>query len=563
LAPYDHHLPSPISTVAYDLRTTRGVSVFDALSVGLLSVLVLVVIATFRDYGIVWDEEWQATYGKKLIDFYTSLFRDRSAFDYSNLYLYGGLFDMVAALAIRVSRFGEYFTRHLLGGLVGVVGLAGTWQLARQLGGPRAGFLALLLLTLTPSYYGDIFNNPKDIPFACVTVWTLLAICRAIHELPRLRPGTVFAVGTLLGLGLGTRIGAVLTGLYFALILLGHLAWVLHEQGPRVCRSHAMLLARALWPALILIYVVMAIFWPWSVLEPFNPIEALLTFSNFPWDGDVLLAGRNVSASELPFYYLPLYLAVKLPELMLLALGLSAAFAIRRMVRPMLDRQPMDRTHRLGRVRALELGLVGLAALFPIAYFMVARPVAYNGIRHFLFILPPLAVFAGMGLDQAWTALDWYSSRIRRIAALSLGAVVAVQIWLMVLLHPYEFIYYNILTGGVPGAAGRFELDYWGSSLAEAARGLARITGREPLVAGQVPGYTVMLCGYPLSVTRFLPPSFDITEEKAQAHFYVSLTNMHCDDLTAGDVIYRVERFGVPLSVVKDRRGLVSRQPYE
>ena len=76
------------------------------------------VVTTFRDYGISWDEMLQNTYGEKLIAFYATGFQDLSAFDYSNLYLYGGLFDMVADLLNRVSPFGEYETRHLLGGLV-------------------------------------------------------------------------------------------------------------------------------------------------------------------------------------------------------------------------------------------------------------------------------------------------------------------------------------------------------------------------------------------------------------------------------------------------------------
>ena len=71
-----------------------------------------------------------------------------------------------AAFLNKVSPFGNYETRHLLNGLVGVVGIVGTWKLGRVLGGPRAGFLAALFLALTPNYYGQMFNNPKDIPFA-------------------------------------------------------------------------------------------------------------------------------------------------------------------------------------------------------------------------------------------------------------------------------------------------------------------------------------------------------------------------------------------------------------
>ena len=53
---------------------------------------------------------------------------------------------MAAAAINRLSPFGTYETRHLLNGLVGVLGLVGAWKLGRALGGPRAGFIAALFL---------------------------------------------------------------------------------------------------------------------------------------------------------------------------------------------------------------------------------------------------------------------------------------------------------------------------------------------------------------------------------------------------------------------------------
>ena len=122
---------------------TAGLS-FDTLSMLVLAVVLVLVAATFQHYGISWDEEIQNTYGKKILSFYLSGFEDQSVFKHFNLYLYGGSFDLVAAIVNTVSPFGEYETRHLLGGLVGTLGLAGIWRLGRLFGGPRVGFLALL-----------------------------------------------------------------------------------------------------------------------------------------------------------------------------------------------------------------------------------------------------------------------------------------------------------------------------------------------------------------------------------------------------------------------------------
>src|SRR5438309_507432 len=88
------------------------------LTAAVFAVLAVAILLTFRDYGISWDEEVQLPYGEKLLAYYASGLRDRSAFTFINLYLYGGFFDLVAALCNLVSPFGQYETRHLLGAVV-------------------------------------------------------------------------------------------------------------------------------------------------------------------------------------------------------------------------------------------------------------------------------------------------------------------------------------------------------------------------------------------------------------------------------------------------------------
>ena len=142
------------------------------------------VVATFHDYGITWDEDVHNWYGVFVMDYYLSSFKDSRSLHWLNLYNYGAAFDMTAAFINKVSPFGTYETRHLANALVGVIGLVGTWKLGRGLGGPRAGFLAALFLVLTPNYYGQMFNNPKDIPFAAGTIWSLYYMTQIVPGLP-------------------------------------------------------------------------------------------------------------------------------------------------------------------------------------------------------------------------------------------------------------------------------------------------------------------------------------------------------------------------------------------
>ena len=97
--------------------------IFDRLSLAVLLTVTAFVLATFRDYGLGWDDFTHAQMGDLLLALYGSGFKDTRALSFVNLYMYGGGFDMAAALAAKLSPFGLFETRRLLGGIVGIVGL--------------------------------------------------------------------------------------------------------------------------------------------------------------------------------------------------------------------------------------------------------------------------------------------------------------------------------------------------------------------------------------------------------------------------------------------------------
>ena len=71
----------------------RVAQLYDALSALLFGVLITVILASFRDYGITWDETWHRHYGDHIIAWYASGFQNRAALSYHSDYLYGGGFD--------------------------------------------------------------------------------------------------------------------------------------------------------------------------------------------------------------------------------------------------------------------------------------------------------------------------------------------------------------------------------------------------------------------------------------------------------------------------------------
>ena len=294
----------------------------DALAIGTLLVVAAIAAITFRDYGLGWDDYTHSQYGNLLVSLYGSGFADKRALSFVNLYMYGGGFDLLATLSAKVLPFGLFETRRLVGAAVGLVGLFITWRLARRLGGPLAGLIALVLLAACPLYYGHMFMNAKDAPFAVAMAIALLGIVRAFEEYPRATPATIALCGIGLGLAIGSRVmgGFALINALLPLLLI--LALRSRASGLKPALGEWGSFLVPFIPGAILAYLVMGLVWPWAVVSPLNPFRAVEYFSNFfekPWRE--LFDGQLILVPDMPRRYVPTLAALTLPELML-ALGL-------------------------------------------------------------------------------------------------------------------------------------------------------------------------------------------------------------------------------------------------
>ncbi len=509
---------------------------------GLLLGVTLFVLLSYDQHGISNDEEVQHVYGRLLLDFYLSGWTDLRAFEYKNLYLYGGFFDLIAAaierLFLPASGPQVWDMRHLLSAAFGLAGLAGTWLLARRLAGAWAGLLALLVLLLTGAWTGAMFTHTKDVPFAATMIWALYFIVRLAPQWPRPARADLVGLGIALGCAFGLRVGAVFAVFYLGVTLLAA-AWL----GGGGSRARAVFFGRsvlALLPAAVIAFVLMGLFWPWAVMSPGNLFKAMTTFSHFAFQLHTILDAEVMTNGEAPAHYLLSYLLVRLPEFFLLGLVLAL---------PGLLRRPAPQV-------ALCWLPVVLAALFPLAYTLLAAPPLYNGLRHFTFLLPPLAVLAGAGHVGAWQrAARW--PRVRQAAVAACVLLIGSHVLTFIRLHPYEYVAYNRLVGGLRGTVDRWEQDYWGSSLREAAGQLNAFVARER-AAGRLQArpHTVAVCAESLQASVWLDPQLVVTRDWWVADFYLSPTHMDCDTALQGAIIGQVERKGVVLAVVRDRRQL-------
>jgi hypothetical protein len=520
---------------------------WDRAAILLLLGATALVLATFRDYGTTWDEPLQSNYGDLSLRYYTSGLSDRRAQSYQDMVYYGTAFELPLAALRRVSPLSEPDTRHLFNALMGLLGLVGAWKVARALGGPRAGVLAVVLLALTPRWWGHTFNNPKDIPFAVGMIWSVHLLLRLLAVLPRPSWSLVLELGAVMGLTIGTRAGGLILFAYLGVIVA---AWAL-PRGRRLPRSGALDLAARLAAACAVAWGVMLAFWPWAQLRPLAaPWLALARLSRFvPRDGqvEVLLSGRTYLSGSIPRTYALHWLAVTLPEIVLVLLALGAILVARSLV-----------ARRAAPDAVARHGIVAMAALLPLAYLAARRSPLFDGMRHVLFVVPPLACLAACALDAAWARLRHAPRWVAAVAGVALAGILGAHAAAVARLHPYETIYFNRLVGGLAGAAGRYDTDYWGNSYKEAVELLAAHL-EEGAGGGSVARATVALCSAPQSGTHYFPPYLHHVRSPEQADFFIATTRFRCDERVEAPVVAAVRRSGVTLAVVKDLRERTAR----
>ena len=290
----------------------------------------------------------------------------------------------------------------------------------------------------------------------------LFGLVRGIEDYPRPRPATVLLIGIGFGLSIGSRILGGIAALYMTapmLFLIWHDARV---GGLTSALKNLGCFALKLVPALVLGIAIMAVIWPWSVTAPLNVFRAVEYFSHFfekPWQE--MFEGALVSVPEMPRSYVPTLFALKLPELFFV---LSLAGVGGALVQALHSSAPVK--------RRAALMLLAIAATLPIAIAIATRPAMYNGIRHFVFVLPLLAVMGGLAGAWLLERLRPWPEAAKLAAGLAMLAGVIAPVTDMIRLHPYQYTHFNWIAGGIASAEDRFMLDYWGLAFKEAAQDL-------------------------------------------------------------------------------------------
>lgn len=447
----------------------------------LLAVNILIGLLVFRNYGYSWDEPLFYDYGEALGYAYTPREWLSGNFDLERsfgasgddhktrgpAYLLLGRGPVALLEALGLAKAAAW---HLINFLFFQIGVYFLYRLASRWMNASAAFATSVLFSWQPLLWGHAFINPKDPPFL---VFFLASVCLGFEMVDRLadqalhgkpKASTVLIPAIVLGITTSIRVLGPLAGL---LVFFYFLVELLRNKRLRASASP--------WFAFFIytIVAILAMFFTWPFLWE-NPLANFVgvfrLMSDNPTNLSVLFGGEVYRAGELPRRYMPFMLATTLTETVwpLFIVGaITGYYRLFRQSKSPNSRQEVEspdswRSLRASLERAdtgnhiVSLTLVLLWLVVLLGYVLLRRPAMYDGLRHFLFILPPVFIFTGFAFEFMHRHIGQIWLYAGLVLLLVLPGVLGI-----VRLHPYEYTYYNSFVGGTGGVFRRYETDYW------------------------------------------------------------------------------------------------------
>lgn len=365
------------------------------------------------------------------------------------MHLYGSSFDTFTAIMAHLSGAEDYMgLRHFWNAVFGFLIVLYSAATVRRLtkGSWLWATVALIVVFFIPRMFGEALNNPKDVPFALGYIMSLYYAIKLYQSFPNYSLSTLAGLVFSLALGISIRIGGLLSiaiiGLYMGLKFIQKVSlpqfikfkWT----GFQTWIGIFMLIA-------VLGYILGVYVWPYGWDAPIsNSKKALDAFTNYQVSLRQMFEGKLYDSDNLPSHYLVKYLWITLPLGILFGLAVWVIISI-------IKRKEFT----------LEDFILIFSAVFPVFYIYYQGSSVYGGLRHILFTLPSFAIMAILGY---YKIQNWLTPKLPAGAILAVGFTLLPASFIAKN-QELSYVYFNEIQGGVEGAYGEYEMDYYLASL--------------------------------------------------------------------------------------------------
>jgi tetratricopeptide (TPR) repeat protein len=482
----------------------------------LLGLLLIIMVLTSRDAGITCDEILHYKHSVSVYNYFASRGKDLSALDTPETHLkyYGQSYDNLVTIIIKLSGIEDiYGFRHIMSSLAGWLIVLLTAVFAVWLTGYRSGIMVVILFAISPGFMGHSWNNLKDIPFALAYIGGIYYIIKSI--LSEGRPAIRDLAGLTLSIAfcISIRPGGLILICYLFFFLILYRLFIFFKEG---IKPHTATVIKEMSLYLILSALAVAlsmILWPFALQNPFrNIIESYRVMEHFPSTFRQLFEGKNEWSDLMPWYYLIKSMAITIPLVVTAGILLFILFS-RKVIYS---------------GKAPVFAFLAFTLIFPVVFVIIKKSNLYSSWRQFLFLYPVIIILASAGYHFMAENIRSRALLIGLTGIMILTAIHPVRFMFRNL--PYSYVYYNQLVGGLKGASGNYETDYYYVSQTEAAEWLIgyleekKNTGRIKVGASSPIGWSFRkqpwietsyfryeersMCDwdYAVAVNRYIPP---------------------------------------------------------
>ncbi len=421
------------------------------------------------------DEDYfQYPHALKVYDYYVSLGKDTAyksytTSDFQGMKDYGMSFDTFTVAVNKMLNIDKVFeSRHVMNALVGWLAMLFCGLLAYRLANWRAALFTFFLIFFSPRFLGHSFNNPKDIPFAMAYIFTIYYIVRFLQQFPKPTRKVSFYVALGIAMAISVRIGGLLLIAYFAVFAAMYVLFTTKVKSLLSAESIKRIKKLLFYGVGLSIagYFMGLIFWPYALEAPLsNPLKSLEVMSNFTVSLRQIYDGISIWSDKVPWFYTIKYILITIP-LSVIVGAILYIFLLKKK-----------------NMQSFWAFILLFSFAFPIFYIVYKHSNVYGGWRHAIFTYPTLVVAAGLGFNSL---INLFRNKYLKVSV----AVLLVLLTLHPVIHtfknhPYEYVYFNEIAGGVKGAYGKYELDYYVHSLKEASEWIKANAQKDSLVTGK------------------------------------------------------------------------------
>lgn len=409
--------------------------------------------------GVTCDEVLHYNHSVSVYNYYSSLGTNQSALNtpVTHLQYYGQSYDNLTTILIKWFGIEDIYSfRHIMSAIAGWLTILITALFAIWIEGYSAGIIVLLLFAVSPTFMGHAQNNLKDIPFALGYIAGIYYILRFLFSGMEKSRGNIFLITLSIAFCISIRAGGLILICYlFMFLFLYYLVIYLKDKRIELKEIRTKLL----WAFSVsfLAYFLSMILWPYALQNPLiNPLKAYRVMLQFPDTFRQIFEGKVEWSDFMPWYYLPKYMAITIPLVVISGLLLFILFS-----------KTIFRTGK-----SFIWWCLIFTIIFPVFFVIWEKSNLYSAWRHFLFIYPGIILLSAIGFLRLFQSIK--NTYLLWGLFLFISLISINPLRFIILNSKYTYLYYNQLVGGLKGAHGKYDADYYFVSLKEASEWLIK-----------------------------------------------------------------------------------------